>query len=241
MKAFIFTTMVDMFGDVPFSESSLGNDDANVNPAYDDEQEIYTACLALIDSAVVHFASSTSDPLGDLIYSGNMDSWTLAANSLKLKVLMNARYAPGFSYGAGVVTEIQNLFDNADDLLITQNSQNFKFQYNTNQDQGQRHPWTGSVYAGDNQFSYIGHQLMYEMLLNKDPRIPYYFHRQTYAILDQEDPTQKNTTPCSQNSACIYGYMALNDGVLQELASAGVTAGPYSSCLLYTSPSPRDS
>ena len=235
MKAFIFTTMVDMFGDVPFSESSLGNDNANVNPVYDDEQEIYAACLALLDSAVVHFAASTSDPLGDLIYGGNMDSWGLAANSLKLKVLMNARYSPDFSYGAGVVTEIQNLFDNADDLLITQNSQNFEFQYNTNQDQGQRHPWTGNVYAGDNQFSYISHQLMYEMMINRDPRIPYYFHRQTYAILDQEDPTQKNTTPCSQNSACIYGYMALNDGVLQELASAGVTAGPYSSLASYIS------
>ncbi len=235
MKAFIFTTMVDMFGDVPFSESSLGNDDANVNPKYDDSEEIYAACLALIDSAVVHFAASTSDPLGDLIYGGNMASWTRAANSLKLKVLMNARYSPSFTYGTGISNEIDLLFADADNLLITSNSQNFEFQYNTNQDQGQRHPWTGNVYAGDNQFSYIGHQLMYEMLLNRDPRIPYYFHRQTYAILDQEDPTQKNTTPCSQNSACIYGYMALNDGVLQELASAGVTQGPYSSLASYMS------
>ena len=235
MKAFIFTTMVDMFGDVPFSESSLGNDDANVNPKYDDSEEIYTACLALIDSAVVHFAASTSDPLGDLIYGGDMASWTRAANSLKLKVLMNARYSPSFTYGTGISNEIDLLFADADNLLITSNSQNFDFQYNTNQDQGQRHPWTTSVYAGDNQFSYISHQLMYEMLLNRDPRIPYYFHRQTYAILDQEDPTQKNTTPCSQNSACIYGYMALNDGVLQELASAGVTQGPYSSLASYIS------
>ena len=235
MKAFIFTTMVDMFGDVPFSESSLGNDDANVNPKYDDSQEIYTACLALIDSALVHFAASTSDPLGDLIYGGDMASWTRATNSLKLKVLMNARYSPSFTYGTGISNEIDLLFADADNLLITSNSQNFDFQYNVNQDQGQRHPWTVNVYAGDNQFNYISHQLMYEMLLNRDPRIPYYFHRQTYAILDQEDPTQKNTTPCSQNSACIYGYMALNDGILQELASAGVTQGPYSSLASYMS------
>jgi hypothetical protein len=227
--------MVDMFGPVPYSESSMGNDDANVNPKYDDEIEIYTSCLSLLDSAVVHFAASTSDPQGDLIYGGNMASWTKAAHSIKLKVLMNARYAPGFSYGAGTVSEIQNLFDNADELLITSNSDNFEFQYNTNQDQGQRHPWTLDVYPGDNQFSYISHQLMYEMLINKDPRIPYYFHRQTYAILDQEDPTQKNTTPCSQNSACIYGYMALNDDILQELTSAGVDKGPYSSLGAYIS------
>jgi hypothetical protein len=76
---------------------------------------------------------------------------------------------------------------------------------------------------------------MYEMLINKDPRIPYYFHRQSYSILDQDDPTQKNTTPCSQNSACIYGYMALNDDVLQEFSSAGVTQGPYSTLASYIS------
>lgn len=235
MKAFIFTTMVDMFGDVPYSESSLGNDDANVNPTYDDSEAIYLDCLALLDSSVVHFAASSSDPLGDLIYGGDMAKWTKAANSLKLKVLMNAKYSSSFTYGTGVSNEIDLLFASADDLLITSNSDNFEFQYNTNQDQGQRHPWTGSVYSGDNSFSYISHQLMYEMLINRDPRIPFYFHRQTYSILDQEDPTQKNTTPCSQNSACIYGYMALNDDILQELTSAGVTQGPYSSLASYIS------
>jgi len=235
MKAFIFTTMVDFFGDVPYSESSLGNDIANVNPVYDDQEAIYLDCLALLDSAVVHFAASSSDPEGDLIYGGNMASWTKAANSLKLKVLMNARYKADFTYGSGVSNEIDLLFADAANLLITENSENFEFQYNTNQDQGQRHPWTGNVYSGDNNFSYISHQLMYEMLINRDPRIPFYFHRQTYSILDQEDPTQKNTTPCSQNSACIYGYMALNDDILQELASAGVTASIYPSFASYIS------
>ena len=234
MKAFISTTMVDFFGDIPYSESSLGNDDANVNPAYDDQEAIYLDCLALLDSAVIHFAASSSDPVGDLIYGGNMASWTKAANSLKLKVLMNARYKTDFTYGTGVSNEIDLLFSSPDNL-ITVNSENFEFQYNTNQDQGQRHPWTGSVYSGDNSFSYISHQLMYEMLINRDPRIPFYFHRQTYSILDQEDPTQKNTTPCSQNSACIYGYMALNDDILQELSSAGVTASIYPSFASYIS------
>ena len=234
MKAFISTTMVDFFGDIPYSESSLGNDNANVNPAYDDQEAIYLDCLALLDSAVIHFAASSSDPVGDLIYGGNMASWTKAANSLKLKVLMNARYKTDFTYGTGVSNEIDLLFSSPDNL-ITVNSENFEFQYNTNQDQGQRHPWTGNVYSGDNNFSYISHQLMYEMLINRDPRIPFYFHRQTYSILDQEDPTQKNTTPCSQNSACIYGYMALNDDILQELTSAGVTASIYPSFASYIS------
>ena len=133
MKAFIFTTMVDFFGDVPYSESSLGNDIANVNPVYDDQEAIYLDCLALLDSAVVHFAASSSDPEGDLIYGGNMASWTKAANSLKLKVLMNARYKADFTYGSGVSNEIDLLFADAANLLITENSENFEFQYNTNQ------------------------------------------------------------------------------------------------------------
>ena len=95
MKAFIFTTMVDMFGDVPFSESSLGNDDANVNQKYDDSEEIYTACLALIDSAwyicSFNFRSFGRSNLWWQYSCGR------AANSLKLKVLMNARYSPSFT------------------------------------------------------------------------------------------------------------------------------------------------
>ena len=81
---------------------------------------------------------------------------------------------------------------------------------------------TISVYNKGSRKPEIVADAMYEMLINRDPRIPYYFHRQTTSILDQEDPTQKNTTPCSQNSACIYGYMPLEDAVLQELTTAGV-------------------
>ncbi|MFT4737698.1 MAG: hypothetical protein ACI92W_001812, partial [Paraglaciecola sp.] len=222
LKAHIFTTMVDLFGDVPFSEASLGNDDGNVNPAFDAQADIYTACFELVDQAIANLDVAVLEPEGDLIYRGDIDSWKAAAYSLKLKMLIQVRGATGFSYGSGVDAEIRDLIDNNSGEMISSNADNFGFRYNTNVDQGQRHPWMGAVYGGDNAFSYISHQLMYEMLINGDPRIAYYFNRQTTAILDQEDPTDQNTTPCSQNSACIYGYMVLNENVMTELQGAGV-------------------
>ncbi|MDH5610464.1 MAG: SusD/RagB family nutrient-binding outer membrane lipoprotein, partial [Cyclobacteriaceae bacterium] len=223
-KAHIFSTLVDVFGDVPFTEAAQGNDDGNVAPAYDDQTAIYTACLTMLDEAIGHLSSTSLKVDGDMIYGGVTTRWLAAAYSMKLKLLMQVRNAPGFTYGTGVNAEIRDLIDNhAADLIGASSSKpSFAFNYNTNVALGQRHPWMGAVYSGDNSFSYIMHQLMYEMLINHDPRIAYYIKRQTTAELDQADASQKNTTPCSQNSACIYGYMVQNAGVMSELQAAGV-------------------
>lgn len=58
---------------------------------------------------------------------------------------------------------------------------------------------------------------MYEMLLNRDPRTPFYFHRQTEDILDPADPTDKQTIPCSQRTDCTYGYFVLNGNITNAL------------------------
>ena len=53
LKAYSFSTMVDLFGTVPFSEAFLGNAAAiNINPKFDDGKVIYAECYKLLDSAI---------------------------------------------------------------------------------------------------------------------------------------------------------------------------------------------
>ena len=57
MQAYTLLTLVDFFGDVPYSEALLGAE--NLNPALDSGQSVYNAALALLDSAAVSYTHLT--------------------------------------------------------------------------------------------------------------------------------------------------------------------------------------
>jgi len=90
MKAFYFQYLVDMYGDIPYSEAHQGI--ANVNPKYDDDQEIYRDLIVQIDSAIdmIDNAPANTVEVGneDIILGGNMALWKKFANTLKLRILL---------------------------------------------------------------------------------------------------------------------------------------------------------
>jgi len=79
-----YTTMVDIFGNVPFNEAY---DPANVTPTYDDDAEIYAAMVTQLDAAIASLGGDAGDS-GDLIYGSNADAWKMAANSFKLRLAL---------------------------------------------------------------------------------------------------------------------------------------------------------
>ncbi len=117
---------------------------------------------------------------------------------------------------ASAAAKIQELVTEGDLILTAADDFQFKFGNLVNPDD--RHPWYQSGYAGgEAAFDYYGHQFMYEMMLNKDPRTPFYFHRQTETILDPADPTDRQTIPCSQRTDCVYGYFVKSPKVTNGL------------------------
>ena len=86
-QAYIALTLVDMFGDVPYSEALLGSD--NLNPAADSGQSVYNAAIALLDSAINDFSQGGVPPTYDMYYGGNADGWIKAANSIKKRAYLN--------------------------------------------------------------------------------------------------------------------------------------------------------
>jgi hypothetical protein len=90
LKAYSFSTMVDLFGTVPFSEAFLGNAaNLNINPKFDDGKAIYAECYKLLDSAIFNLtASSPYTVTGDIMYAGNKASWIRFANTVRLRMLM---------------------------------------------------------------------------------------------------------------------------------------------------------
>jgi len=214
LKAISYATMVDMWGDIPYSEAGKGDAiDKIINPKFDKDSDIYNSCLALLDAAIANFAKASPVKVdGDLIYSGNIASWTKAAKTIKLKLLMTAR--KGIPNAA---ESIKTMI--AAGGLISTTAEDFVFRYSKDPT-SVRHPWYTGLYdtnGGEFDYTYICHELLVESLVDEDPRWPFYFKRQTEVILDSNDPTQFNSQPCSGGQPCIYGYVVNNQNLIKRL------------------------
>ncbi|MEP2670596.1 MAG: SusD/RagB family nutrient-binding outer membrane lipoprotein [Cyclobacteriaceae bacterium] len=221
LKAYYFSIMVDMWGDIPYSDAFNGDaEEASLIPAFDKDSDIYPQLVTLLDEAVAHFAETSPVSVqGDVIYGGSNSNiatrWTAAAKSLKLKLLLQVSRAD-----ASVIPTIQTMITAGG--FISGAAGDFQFTFGKLNNPDDRHPVYIDGYAGgDAAFSYFGHQLMYEMLVPLtpggtvpgDPRTPFYFKRQTKTLLNPDDPTDKQTIPCSQRTDCVYGYFPLSNFV----------------------------
>jgi hypothetical protein len=92
MKAYIFHNLVDMYGNIPYSQA-LKTGEGILKPAYDEQQEIYEDLVLQLDSAMnlIEDAPGTATEVGtyDIIYQGDMDLWWKFANTVKLRILIN--------------------------------------------------------------------------------------------------------------------------------------------------------
>lgn len=91
MKAYHYQILVDLFGDVPYSEALQRG--ANPTPTYDDAAEIYTDLLDQLNEAItmikgVGDAVVEEPGTDDAMFGGDMDEWVRFANTLKLRILV---------------------------------------------------------------------------------------------------------------------------------------------------------
>lgn len=117
MKALLFQQLVDMYGNVPYSDALQGV--KSLAPKFDDQKAVYESLVTSLDEAIADlkanaFASAFSG--SDLVFKGSNTKWIRFANSLKMRILMRqARIAGRESYikaeinkivteGSGVIT-----------------------------------------------------------------------------------------------------------------------------------------
>ena len=190
IEAHILMTLVDFFGDIPYTEAFQGA--ANLNPMSDSGESVYAAALGLLDAAITNF---NTDALGeptwvagttDPFYDGDWAAWTKAANTLKMNAYMNTRNVDGSALANfnAIVASGNYISSNADD---------FQFQWGTEAIQpDSRHPRYRSSYTATGGGSYMSNSLMdymrggfdggYQIGAGNfiaDPRIMFYYHRQT--------------------------------------------------------------
>jgi len=176
MKAYTLMVLVDLFGNVPFSEAGQGV--TVPSPNADDASSIYNTALALLDEAIATFeseiASNTPDAVNDIFYTTNNDDigtddakWLAAAYAFKLRGYLN------LGDWAGV--------NSVADKAISANTGDFEFQYGTNRvAPDSRHDFYRNHYEVDGG-RYLSNYFMWSLTEEKgfeDPRTRYYFYRQ---------------------------------------------------------------
>ena len=87
MEAHTWQNLTDAFGDIPFTQAL--NPEEFPLPAYDSQQQIYTAILQMMDEAIQEMDESEgSFGSGDIVYGGDMTQWKKLANSLMMRMAM---------------------------------------------------------------------------------------------------------------------------------------------------------
>jgi hypothetical protein len=194
LKAYTFSMLVDVYGDVPFSEFDRF-DEGIKQPKFDKGAEIYPQLFKLLDEGVADINNTTPAPSkpgsDDLIYKGNLTNWIKAANTIKLKMYTQVRRVQD------VKAQVTALLASPTTLINSQ-AESFMLPFGPNGTTDDRHPAYGDYNAtqrGGQLFS----PWLYEIMKGKnpniffnivDPRIPYYIYNQKSASGTPENCTE---------------------------------------------------
>jgi hypothetical protein len=109
-EVYTYQIIVDSFGDVPYTDALQPK--TVVLPKYEDAATIYTKLITRLNSAIANLdTNNESFSTGDIVYKGDVASWKLFANSLKVKLGVNlidtnpalAKSTIESAYTAGVI------------------------------------------------------------------------------------------------------------------------------------------
>jgi hypothetical protein len=97
LQAKLFQELVDLYGDLPYSQAFKVNQ--TTTPAYDKAQDIYNALQKRLDTAITDLKTTPSSAFSsaDIINNGKETPWILFANTLKLRLLIRQSEISGFN------------------------------------------------------------------------------------------------------------------------------------------------
>lgn len=180
LTAYTYSMMVDMWGDIPFTEALQGADVQY--PLYDDDATIYPQLFTMLDEGIADIAKEEGAGPGsdDVIYGGDLDKWRKFAKTVKLKMYNQVRLVQDVS------AEVNALLAEGD--LMEDEGDDFELDYGNSVAPDDRNPAFVLEYTPGNRPSYIS-PYFYQIMTNTsalndvlsgivDPRAPYYWFEQ---------------------------------------------------------------
>lgn len=197
LKAYTVSMMVDVWGDIPFSEYDRF-EEGITQPKFDKGSDIYPQLFKLLDEGIADINNTTINPSkptsDDYIYKGSAANWIKAANTIKLKLFTQVRLVQD------VKAQVTALLA-APNTLINSQAESFLLPYGSIGTTDDRHPAYGD-YTATQRGGQLFSPWLYEIMKGRnpdilnglpDPRIPYYIYNQKSAV-GGSNPTPENCT-----------------------------------------------
>lgn len=249
-KAYVFSQLVDIYGDIPFTEANKLSSENLGYAKFDKSEDIYPQIFGLISAGIADLTNTTATnkvvPAGDdVIYAGNKGKWLRAAKTLRLKLYNQVR----------MVQNVSAMVNIPSDSLI-QSGEDFEFRYYSKSSPDERNPGFLDYEAG--QRGYYMSPWFYEILKGynteiltgiADPRVPYYFYRQLKNGQDTREgnPSEyrdggfmsivfgsisKNRDHATDGSMTVFGVYPVggrydDGGAIKVTGNSGTGAAPY--------------
>ncbi|MDC8006268.1 SusD/RagB family nutrient-binding outer membrane lipoprotein [Aureisphaera galaxeae] len=191
LKAYTLITLVDHFGDVPFSQiADLGE---YTSPIADPGTEVYEGAIALLDESIDHLNATGTNLENDFYYNNDFNKWKKLANTIKMQAYLTTRLVDGSALGKFATIA------NSPGSFISSSADDFVFQYGSNDSNPDtRHPEYSRNYTSNGVIGYRSNWLMHTMLQNDDPRRRFYFYRQVDCTPGTDGcPPNTLRLPCS--------------------------------------------
>lgn len=229
-KAYIYSVMVDVWGDVPFSQATQRAE--NFAPTFDEGSSVYTSIFSMIDEALLGLDDEAIVPAStDIIYGGDVARWRKMGNALRFKLLVQTRLV-----NPDAAAQLASLLTD-EETLISQNEDDFEFQFGATQNPANQHPLYADHYQPGKTYFMSNYLISLLRHPNEgrpvgvevnDPRLRYYIYRQTI-----EDPSPGTSDfPCSGVPDCVFGYqgdgyIARDGGTLEIIGNDGATRSTF--------------
>lgn len=172
MKAYAYQISVDIWGDIPFSESQKLTE--NLQPKYDPSEQIYKNLITLLDQGIAEVnapASNKSPDINSTIFPGDFANtkanWIKFANTLKLRMYLHySEKDPAFAKA-----QIDQLIASSATFFASNDD---SFQMSFVGGAGRRNPIDAYEVARTGYL--VANNFMVTMMnTNVDPRRPLYF------------------------------------------------------------------
>ncbi len=227
LRAHIYMAMTDLWGDIPYSEANVAGIET---PKTDASEDIYNNLLVSLNTAIANFkdTEAINDMVpadNDLFYNGDVDKWLKAANTLKLKLLVQSRLAKdkinNWNSELTALLAENNFIGNGEDLQFPHSSATsptderktgFVDEYEGSQKSVWISPWFYETMSGkaynfkENPFRGI-----------EDPRTNYYWFNQLKATDAAANKTDY------RDGAFVSIMMASNSGLTSGTQEASMT------------------
>lgn len=205
----IWQRLTDLYGDVPFSQTTEAAGQVNNKPTYDKQEDIYKKLIADLDEAIGKLnASDVSYGNADFYYKGSVESWKKFGNSLKLRLGMRVKYAdPQLAEKTVREAMAQPLLaDNKDNAAVP----TFNNAQTTN-----ANPVLQQIITGSADLRYLASALVATLNAKNDPRLT--------LIAAPTVNSQKNGTPEYKGIGVALTDEQLSEVIKDNYSTASMT------------------